>query len=214
MELEHGTTDAARLLAALERRMFVTPTLRRVVEALPARPSAGSPQVDAVAGLVVLNAWICLGEAALDLLRELDAATGEALHLFPRDLTLAIRAQDDAELARAETVALATKLGFSPGHRTKVALVVQDCARTVAATGGGRLELRVVLAAPRGLVAVATLGPGAARRGDDVRVGSAPWLSPRHVRHIADEFEVDEAAPGGAARIRAAFHIGGRGAVA
>lgn len=211
MAHEQTTTTGARLLAALEPKMFVTPTLRRVILNLPERATPGSDQVDAVVALVVLNAWICLSDAALDLLRDVDAATDGVLGLYPRDVRLAVAARADVERAHAAATRLATKLGFSPGHRTKVAQVVQDCARSVLATGTGHLALHVLLGSRRGLAVEARVEAPHAR--DDARVGSAPWLSPLHVRQIADEFEA-QGPPAGPLHIRAAFYVGGRGALA
>lgn len=196
---------STRLLQSLERRLFVTPSLRKVISALPEQPDPRGPQASAVVGLVIMNAWMCLGDAALDLFQELDQVT-DGLHGFsPRDVRVAIERSFGADEARAAAESLATRLGFSAGHRTKVAQVVHDCARAVASQTTAVFDLRALLggSGPRGLLFEARIEPTG--REDRLQLGSAPTLSPRRIERVADEFSVreDEA---GRILLRAVFH--------
>lgn len=187
---------STRLLECLERRLFVTPSLRKVIVALPDRPDPASMQGSAVVALVVMNAWMCLGEAALDLFRELDEVTDGVHGFSPRDAQVSIDRPAAADKAGAAAESLATRLGFSAGHRTKIALVVHDCARAVSSQTTALFALRALLDehGPRGLLFEARIEPSG--REERLQLGSAPTLSPRHIERVADEFSVKEDAAG------------------
>jgi hypothetical protein len=147
---------ASALLSALEARIFVTPQLRRLVAALPLGPSDDrTGQLEAVAGLVVLNTWICCSSRALDILKEIDAATGDALSLSPRNTTIELAGEAAIDRVRGEVAKLAMKLGFSPAHRTRVAAAASELAQAAARRSGTRLELEHCQKR-RGLLARAT----------------------------------------------------------
>lgn len=192
---------AGRLLACLERRMFVAPTLRNLIVALPDRPAPSDPQAAAVVALVVLNAWLCLGERALELLRELDQVTGDALRFHARDERIVIAEPAAAERARLTAESLATKLGFSPGHRTKVAQVVSDCVRAVATRTVGVLDLRVV---PGRQLVLEVRAEPPADGAERLELGSAPIWSPRRLDKVALAVDVRDAR-GGATVLTARF---------
>jgi hypothetical protein len=189
------------LLAPLERRMFVSPALRKLVGSLPDRADPRNQQVTAVMGLVIANAWMCLGDVALDLFGELDRVT--ALGFTPTSRRVEVGRDDPASSAavRSEVEGLTARLGFPPGRRAKVTEALESCARAVASYTRGSFELHPVLA-PRGL----RVGARIEGHLDDRRfLGSAPAWSPRRLERVADEFALRQD-PLGRIHLHAIFH--------
>jgi hypothetical protein len=205
----HGIGSS--LLRVLDGKIVLTPSLRRMIEALPADPRKNPDQLEAISGLVVLNAWLCSSERALVVLREIDDATQSVLGLYPRDATIVARSPEDARRCSAEVVSLATKLGISPARRMRVAILLGECVTAlVGETDAVRVDLKV-LADRRGVSAeIAALGDVKDPR--RARAGSGSWLGLPRLRPILDDltFSTDERAR---PRIRGTFTSDFRGSV-
>ena len=145
--------QAAALLEVLERAMFVSPSLRSLLTALPdAIGPEHQAQVDAVAGAVVLNAWLCCGEDALELLERAEVATDGVFRLAPESSHIVIDGAAAVQVARAAVLGVTSRLGFSPGRRAAIGQAVSSLANALLAAGGGHLELSVRLTRQRELV--------------------------------------------------------------
>ncbi len=142
-------------------------------------------------------AWTCLGATALSLLDELDRLAAGRASFAPKDARVLVLGESSIQEARLTASRLATKLGFGPTRRTKLATAASELARNIQMYAGtGALEWTVLLEPERALVMRAwDRGPGIrdleAVLGGTYRSTSGMGLGLRGVREIADAFEVE-----------------------
>jgi len=141
---------------------------------------------------------------------KLDVATGGAFVLVPRDEKLRIDNEASLVVARRTAITLASKLGFGPVERTKVATAVSELARNIVMyAGNGEIRLTVSLT-PRISLTVEARdnGPGIANieqiLGGGFRSNTGLGMGLRGVKSIASDFAL-QSSPGQGTRVRAVF---------
>ncbi len=140
-----------RVAAVLSEQLLLTPSLRRMIAALPDDPrQVPAAQAEAVASLIVMHVWLFSADGALELLRRADEASGGALGLVPRRTSIRLGRAGTSSLAavRATIGAAAARLGFSPLARCRA----MTCGQLVAElledeVEHARLDLQVEVAA-------------------------------------------------------------------
>jgi serine/threonine-protein kinase RsbT len=204
-----------RLLTALTSRVhLVDARLRARLASLGGAPLSRD-ELDGLVGEVVNVVALFGGAGAGRLLRELDAETGGALELAPRDVVVPIEVEAAVVEARRQAALVATKLGFRVVQRTKIVTATSELARNIHMYAGtGEIAIRLV-AAPRPGMAVEARdrGPGIpdldAVLAGAIRSKRGMGLGLRGVKAMADDFAVTTA-PGKGTAVRALFcHAGG-----
>lgn len=197
------------LLRVLAPRVIVSPQLRQTLVGLPPDPSPA--RVDDLVTTVSQYLWACLGPGALEVARELDAATRSALAFAPRDKVVVIDREEAAVEARRAAGRLAAKLGFGAVKRMKLMTAVSELARNIGMYAGrGEVRLKALLP-PTCAVQVDAVdqGPGIAELdavlGGTYRSRSGLGLGLRGVRAVADEFSVQTGA-GRGTHVHAIFY--------
>ncbi|MBL9009395.1 MAG: anti-sigma regulatory factor [Myxococcales bacterium] len=199
---------AQRLLAALEASVTVPARLRQEILSVSA---SNREQVENMAASIVRHISLFAGSAnVLSILMKLDVATGGAFVLVPRDEKLRIDNEASLVVARRTAITLASKLGFGPVERTKVATAVSELARNIVMyAGSGEIRL-VVSLTPRISLTVEARdsGPGIANidqiLGGGFRSNTGLGMGLRGVKSIASDFAL-QSAPGQGTRVRALF---------
>lgn len=180
------------LLTVLTPRVIVSPQLRQSLVSIPPDPSP--MRVDDVVTTVSQYLWACLGPGALEVARELDAATQAAFGFSPHDKVIAIDREEAAVEARRAAGRLAAKLGFGAVKRMKLMTAVSELARNIAMYAGrGEIRLKAVIP-PNAAVQIDAVdsGPGIPDLGPVLggtyRSKSGLGLGLRGVQAVADEF--------------------------
>jgi serine/threonine-protein kinase RsbT len=201
-----------RLLRTLEERVhLVNAHLRERIVTLPLH--TGEPEsLESVSTDVVKHVTLFGGNDALEILRDLDAATGGVLSLFPRDKVVPIEHESAIVEARRAAGAVATRLGFRAVQWTKIVTATSELARNINMYAGkGEVEIRVLLAPRKGMSVLARdRGPGipnitsvlegkiASKRGMGMGL--------RGVKAMADAFEI-RSEPGLGTHVKAVFYL-------
>lgn len=199
---------AQKLLSALEANVTVPARLRQEILAVSA---SNRDQVENIAASIVRHISLFAGaENVLPILNKLDVATGGALALVPRDEKLRIENEASLVVARRTAITLASKLGFGPVERTRVATAVSELARNIVMYAqSGEVRLSVALT-PRISLAVEARdsGPGIPNidriLAGGFRSSTGLGMGLRGVRSIANDFSI-QSVPGQGTRVRAVF---------
>lgn len=197
-----------KLLAALEASVTVPARLRQEILVLSV---SNREQVENLAAAIVRHISLFAGpENILPVLTKLDQATNGMLSLVPKDERLRIDNEASLVVARRASITLASKLGFGPVERTKVATAVSELARNIVMYAqSGEIRL-VVTVTPRISLTIEARdnGPGIQDvekiLGGGFRSSTGLGMGLRGVRSIANEFSIHSAA-GQGTRVRAAF---------
>ncbi len=211
---ENAGDLSQRLLDALTARIhLVDRALRDRIVGL--RGGRTSPEeIDEIASEIVNVVALFGGAGARDLLREIDAATGDALSLAPRDTTVRIEQEASVVEARRRAGVTASKLGFRAVQRTKIVTAASELARNIQMyAGSGEMEIKVVSGPRAGmLVRASDTGPGIPNL-DEVMAGATRskrgmGLGLRGVKAMADDFTIDSG-PGRGTWVSALFWLPG-----
>jgi serine/threonine-protein kinase RsbT len=199
---------APKLLAALEASVTVPARLRQEILNFSA---SNREQVENLSASIVKHISLFAGaENILPILAKLDQATGGALALVPRDEKLRIDNEASLVVARRSAITLASKLGFGPVERTKVATAVSELARNIVMYAqAGEVRFQVMTSPRIGMsVEARDQGPGIP---DVERILSGSFRSKtglgmglRGVKSIAQDFAI-QSTPGQGTRVRVVF---------
>lgn len=208
---------SSRLLDALTARVhLVDPRLRDRIAGLGAGKTPRD-ELEALAGDVVNVVALFGGARAGRLLEEIDAETGGALSLAPRDALVPIEEEASVVEVRRQAGLIAAKLGFRVVHRTKIVTAASELARNIHMYAGrGEVEIKVVSSPRPGmLVRAKDSGPGIPDL-DDVMQGRKQskrgmGLGLRGVKAMADDFTISSA-PGRGTSVTALFSFPGAAA--
>lgn len=199
---------AQKLLAALEANVTVPARLRQEILSVSA---SNRDQVENMAASIVRHISLFAGSSnVLSILMKLDVATAGAFVLVPRDEKLRIDNEASLVVARRTAITLASKLGFGPVERTKVATAVSELARNIVMYAqSGEIRLTVSLT-PRISLTVEARdnGPGISNveqiLGGGFRSNTGLGMGLRGVKSIASDFQL-QSTPGQGTRVRAVF---------
>ena len=208
------TGDAAalssRLLDALTARVHLVD--QRLRDRIVAMKGGRTPrdEMEALIGDIVNVVALFGGTSAGRLLREIDAETGQALRLAPRDARVRIEEEASVVEARRQAGLIATKLGFRVVHRTKIVTATSELARNIHMyAGAGEIEIHIVSAPRAGMrVSASDKGPGIPDldgvMGGRARSKRGMGLGLRGVKAMADDFTIDSG-PGRGTSVSALF---------
>ncbi len=200
---------AQKLLSALEANVTVPVRLRQEILGVSV---SNREQVENMAASIVRHISIFAGSPnVLAILMKLDVATGGAFGLVPRDEKLRIDNEASLVVARRTAITLASKLGFGPVDRTKVATAVSELARNIVMYAqNGEIRLQVTLS-PRISLTVEARdnGPGISNvdqiLGGSFMSNTGLGMGLRGVRSLANDFSL-QSTPGQGTRVRVVFH--------
>ncbi|MBI4817689.1 MAG: hypothetical protein HY791_15615 [Deltaproteobacteria bacterium] len=200
-----------RVLAALESRLVVFPTLKGKLTSIPINPT--QTQLDDLEREVVSFVALYGGAHQRELLERVHAAAGGRICATPENEAIEINDKSDAVVrARTRALELAAKQGFSLTKRIKLAAVVSELARNIALYAGrGLIEIEILDQPRRGiLVRASDNGPGIA---DVQAILAGKYVSKRGMgmglraaKTGANEFSIDTA-PGKGTRVLVKFYV-------